>query len=88
MRVAAFRSGFFTALCNRVGSESNLTFAGESFVCNPGGQVIARAGHGTDEIVPCDPELEEIERSSARRLFLRDRRQELYGAWLTQSRAT
>ncbi len=44
MRVAAFQNGFFTALCNRVGPEPRLTFAGESFVCDPQGCVIARAG--------------------------------------------
>ena len=83
MRVAAFQNGCFTALCNRVGAESRLTFAGESFVCNPGGQVIARAAHGTDEILLCDLDLDEIQQSHARRLFLRDRRPELYADWLT-----
>ena len=32
MRVAAFQNGYFTALCNRIGPESRLTFAGESFI--------------------------------------------------------
>ena len=44
MRVAAFQNGYFVALCNRVGEEECLTFAGESFVCAPDGRVIgARA---------------------------------------------
>ena len=37
MRVAAFQNGYFVALCNRVGQEELLTFAGESFVCGPDG---------------------------------------------------
>jgi predicted amidohydrolase len=82
MRVAAFQNGYFTALCNRVGPEPELTFAGESFICDPAGRVIARAGQGTEEILVCDLDLSEIEKSSARRLFLRDRRPELYGDWL------
>jgi predicted amidohydrolase len=82
MRVAAFQNGYFTALCNRVGEESKLTFAGESFVCDPFGQVIARAGKGTDEILYCDLDYSQLDQSSARRLFLRDRRPELYGQWL------
>ncbi|MDH3217329.1 MAG: carbon-nitrogen hydrolase family protein [Candidatus Krumholzibacteria bacterium] len=82
LRVAAFQNGFFVALCNRVGSEPRLTFAGESFVCNPGGEVLARAGEGTEEILLCDVNLEEVASSHARRLFLRDRRPELYGPWL------
>ncbi len=82
MRVAAFQNGYFTALCNRVGPEPELTFAGESFVCDPAGRVIARAGRGTGEILVCELDLSETERSSARTLFLRDRRPELYGDWL------
>jgi len=82
MRVAAFQNGYFTALCNRVGTEECLTFAGESFVCGPDGTVIARAAKGRDEILLADLDLSIIERSSAKRLFLPDRRPELYGPWL------
>jgi predicted amidohydrolase len=82
MRAAAFQNGFFTALCNRVGKEPNLEFAGESFVCDPEGRVIARAGKGTEEILLCDLDLDQVARSPARRLFLPDRRPDLYGPWL------
>ncbi len=85
MRVAAFQNGFFTALCNRVGQESQLEFSGESFVCDPAGNVIARAGKSTEEILFCDVDLAEVESSHARRLFLRDRRPELYADWLARS---
>ncbi len=78
LRVASFHNGIFTALCNRVGEEETLTFAGESFVSSPAGVVIARAGTGTDEVLVCDLDLSEVERSHARRLFLPDRRAELY----------
>ena len=82
MRVAAFQNGYYTALCNRVGREPHVTFAGESFVCNPSGNVIARAGTGSEEILFSDIDLQQIGNSHARRLFLRDRRPELYGDWL------
>lgn len=82
MRVTAFQNGYFTALCNRVGREEELTFAGESFVCDPSGSVIARAGSGTEEILFCEVDYGEVPRSHARRLFLPDRRPELYGPWL------
>jgi N-carbamoylputrescine amidase len=84
MRVAAFQNGYFAALCNRVGREPRLAFSGESFVCDPMGNVIARAGLETEEILCCEIDLGEVERSHARRLFLCDRRPELYGPWLTQ----
>jgi N-carbamoylputrescine amidase len=82
VRVASFQNGFFAALCNRVGPEARLEFAGESFVCDPEGRVIARAGKGSEEILACDLDLDEVHRSHARRLFLRDRRPDLYGRWL------
>ena len=82
MRVAAFQNGYFVALCNRVGQEAKLDFAGESFVCDPAGRIIARAGRGTEEILVCDLDLAQVGSSHARRLFLRDRRPELYGEWL------
>jgi N-carbamoylputrescine amidase len=81
MRVAAFQNGYFVALCNRVGSEERVTFAGESFICAPDGRVMARAPAGEDHILMADLDPEEIARSHARRLFLADRRPELYGDW-------
>jgi predicted amidohydrolase len=83
LQVAAFQNGYFTALCNRVGAEAQLTFAGESFVCAPDGRVLARAGQGNEEILLCDIDLARVADSHARRLFFRDRRPELYGEWLT-----
>jgi len=81
MRVAAFQNGVFVALCNRVGSEELLEFAGESFVCDPGGSVIARAAKSEDAILICDIDLTQIASSHARKLFLPDRRPELYADW-------
>lgn len=82
LRTAAFQNGYFTALCNRVGEEPKLTFAGESFVCNPKGEVISRAGLGTEEILYCDIDLSEVKTSHAKQLFIPDRRPELYANWL------
>ncbi|MGB3545247.1 carbon-nitrogen hydrolase family protein [Rubrivirga sp.] len=82
LQVAAFQNGYFTALVNRVGPEERLTFAGESFVCAPDGTVVARAEQGTEEILVADLDLEAVASSHARRLFLRDRRPELYADWI------
>jgi N-carbamoylputrescine amidase len=84
MRVAAFQNGYFVALANRVGEEDRLTFAGESFACAPDGTVVARAPALEEHLLVADLDLAEVERSHARRLFLRDRRPELYGAWLSR----
>jgi len=82
MRVAALQNGYFVALCNRVGPEERLTFAGESFVCDPNGHVIARAPRGQDVILEADVDLSLVASSHARQLFLKHRRPELYGEWL------
>ncbi len=84
MRVAAFQNGYFVALCNRVGAEEHVTFAGESFVCAPDGRLITRAPQGVETILYADLDLVQAAQSHARRLFLRDRRPELYGAWLSK----
>ena len=84
MRVAAFQNGYFTALCNRVGKEDCLDFAGESFVCGPDGEVIARGATSKDEIVYADIDYAKLAAANARNLFLKHRRPELYGAWLSK----
>ncbi len=65
LRVAAFQNGYFTALCNRVGEEEKLTFAGESFVCDPMGTVVARAGRATEETLICELDLAAVDSSHA-----------------------
>jgi N-carbamoylputrescine amidase len=82
--VAAFQNGYYTALCNRVGQEDCLNFAGESFVCDPNGHVIARAGQGVDEILYADIDVAANAASHARQLFLKHRRPELYTDWLAR----
>ena len=81
MQVAAFQNGYFVALCNRVGKEDCLEFAGESFVCAPDGRVISRAPKNSDSILYADLDLASTRESHARKLFLRHRRPELYAEW-------
>ncbi len=84
MRVAAFQNGYFTALCNRVGKEDCLDFAGESFVCGPDGEVIGRGAKSEDAIVYATIDHSALAASNARRLFMRHRRPELYPGWLNR----
>lgn len=78
MRVASFQNGYYAALVNRVGKEECLRFAGESFVTDPAGQVIARAPQGEDHILYADLDLAAVASCHARRHFLADRRPEIY----------
>jgi N-carbamoylputrescine amidase len=85
LRTAAFQNGYFTALCNRVGEEPKLTFAGESFICAPSGKIITQAGKEVEEILYCDIDLSEVQQSHAKKLFLKDRRPELYADWIAKN---
>ncbi len=95
VRTAAFQNGYFAALCNRVGVEhftsaplrgDVLTFAGESFVTDPDGRILARGKRLEEDLVLADLDLATCEQSSARRLFLRHRRPELYPDWVASDR--
>jgi N-carbamoylputrescine amidase len=88
MRVAAFQNGYFVALCNRVGREECLEFAGESFVCAPDGTIVGRAPRGEDAILYADVDPAACRESHARRLFLQHRRPDLYAGWFTQTAAS
>ncbi len=79
LRVAAFQNGYHAALVNRVGREEGLEFAGESFVVDPDGRVIARAPRGEDRILMADCDLRLNAASHAARHFLEDRRPSVYG---------
>lgn len=82
-RAHAISNGLFVAAVNRVGHEGpaggGLEFWGGSFLADPFGRVLARAGRDTEEIlvVPCDPRLQEETRRNWP--FLRDRRIDAYG---------
>jgi beta-ureidopropionase len=84
VRTAAFQNGYFTALVNRVGEEGRLTFSGESFVVDPEGRVLARGKTLAEDLVVCDLDLGLCRESTARRLFWRDRRPDLYRSWFSQ----
>ena len=86
VRTAALQNGYFVALCNRVGVEDHLTFAGESFVADSHGRILARGKTLEDDLVVVDLDLAEAAESPARKLFLRDRRPELYGPWVSGER--
>jgi beta-ureidopropionase len=78
LQVASFQNGYFAALVNRVGKEEVNHFAGESFVVDPEGRIIARAPEGEDCVLYAECELSRVPRSFARQRFLRDRRPGFY----------
>ncbi len=79
-RAHAIANGVYVAAINRIGVESELKFWGTSFVCDPGGEIIAQAPVDQPAVlvVPCD--LSRIEEMRRGWPFLRDRRIDAYQA--------
>lgn len=75
----AVANGCYVAAVNRVGTEGQTEFWGQSFVADPYGQLISRAPVDTEANLIVDCDLDALE--STRRIwpFLRDRRIDAYG---------
>ncbi len=73
----AISNGVFLGSVNRVGRENALTFWGQSFICNPFGEVIGQA-EDEPQIVIAKCPLTEIESTRQNWPFLRDRRVDAY----------
>jgi len=83
-RAHAVANGCYVAVANRVGHErpaggDGLEFWGQSFVAGPGGQVLARADPGREEILLVPIDLAQVEATRTHWPFLRDRRIDAYG---------
>ncbi|MBZ5497606.1 MAG: carbon-nitrogen hydrolase family protein [Acidobacteriia bacterium] len=78
LQVASFQNGYFAALANRVGPEECLTFAGESFVTDPMGRVIAHAPAQQDHILYAELDFSLLRECAAHLHFMRDRRPDIY----------
>jgi N-carbamoylputrescine amidase len=59
-----------------------MTFSGESFVVDPEGRVVARGASREEDLVTADLDPAMCGASTARKLFWKDRRPELYASWL------
>ncbi len=74
----AIANGVFVASANRVGREDDIEFWGQSFVCDPFGELLAEAGDGGEEILIAQCDLDLIESTRQNWPFLRDRRVDAY----------
>lgn len=81
-RAHAIANGLFVAAINRVGTEDDLEFWGNSFVCDPGGRILAQAPGDREQVLVVECDLKQIELMRRGWPFLRDRRIDAYGAVL------
>src|SRR5580693_5144430 len=78
----AVANGYFVGAINRVGLEAPWKmgeFYGQSYFCDPRGQIIAQASRDKDEVVTADLDLDLISQVRKTWQFFRDRRPDTYG---------
>ena len=67
----------FVIYCNRVGFEDGKSFAGGSFIYNPGGQLVAKSPYVDEDFLVKDIDLEEIRKFRKYRPYRRDEKPEV-----------
>jgi N-carbamoylputrescine amidase len=78
----AVANGYFVGAINRVGTEAPWNigeFYGQSYFCDPRGQIVAEASRSQDELLVADLDLDQIRAVRDTWQFFRDRRPETYG---------
>ena len=83
-RSHAIANGCYVAAANRVGHETpaggdGIAFWGQSFVCAPSGEIVAKGSIDQEEIVMADVEWDRVNEHRTHWPFLRDRRVDAYG---------
>lgn len=77
IRVQAMQNQVFIAMCNRVGQEGEMLFAGESLVVHPSGDVLLKA-NDKEQLLSCEIDLREASELRQKVPYLRTRRPECY----------
>jgi N-carbamoylputrescine amidase len=78
----AAANGYFVGAINRIGTEAPWNigeFYGQSYFCDPRGQIFAQASRDKDEVLTADLDLDKIAEVRKTWQFYRDRRPETYG---------
>jgi N-carbamoylputrescine amidase len=83
-RSHAIANGCYIAVANRVGHEApaageGIEFWGQSFLCGPDGEIIAKGSADREEIVLGEVDWRAVDRHRTHWPFLRDRRVDAYG---------
>ena len=77
LKVQAFHSSVFIAMCNRVGTEGEMDFSGESVVVDANGDTVVKADD-TEQLVYAELDLKNVAEIRRKRPYTTLRRPELY----------
>ncbi len=78
MRGHAIANGVFVAAPNRIGLEGTVQFWGNSFLCDPFGEILAQAPATRETVLLAECDRQAIEETRQHWPFLRDRRIDAY----------
>jgi len=79
----AIANGCYVAAPNRIGHEApdggeGIEFWGQSFICDPAGQILAKASVDQEEVLVVEADLDAVDTQRTHWPFLRDRRIDAY----------
>jgi predicted amidohydrolase len=77
IRVQAFQNSVAIAMCNRVGTEGDMAFAGESILIDPNGTVIVKADD-TERLIFAEIDLQSVGKVRSGKPYTNLRRTEWY----------
>lgn len=77
LRIPAMQNNIFIAMCNRVGIEGEMDFAGQSIVVDPNGDVVVKADE-KEQIVYADIDLTMVQECREQRPYINLRRPQVY----------
>lgn len=77
LRVQAYQNNIFIAMCNRVGVEGNMEFAGESIIIDSDGNVVFKAG-SEESLIIKEIDLSKVKESRKKRPYINFIRPESY----------
>lgn len=77
IRVQAMQNQVFIAMCNRVGKEDHMDFAGESLIVGPDGNVLFKADD-KEQLIECEIDLNEARKLRESKPYFSTRRPECY----------
>ena len=77
LRVQAYHNNVFIAMCNRVGKEGSMDFAGESIVIDCDGNVVSKSDD-KEQLITVDIDLSKCKESRKNRPYITLHRPEMY----------
>lgn len=77
LRIPAMQNNIFVAMCNRVGIEGEMEFAGESIVVNPDGDVLLKADD-KEQLIFADIDIAQVLECRDKRPYIKLRRPQIY----------